>query len=190
VSHVAGTEPYAWPYDGRLDGPRIALVLAGWDDGWQRRATSGSDGAAATACARLARAVDGFGGAVLTVAHGPGSALLPPVPSAIALTAAGTDGFWGGPLEAELRQRGCTHLFVAGHGLEGPVHSLLRGANDRGFECLLVLDACSTLTEDCREAAGSMVCMSGGIFGAVGATHDVLAALDAAVPSTPNPLAP
>ena len=107
MTHVAGTEPYAWPYDGRLDGPRIALVLAGWDDGWQTRATSGSDGPAATACARLARAVDGFGGTVVTVAHAPGSALLPPpVASAIALTAAGTDGFWGGPLEAVLRQQG------------------------------------------------------------------------------------
>jgi nicotinamidase-related amidase len=84
-----------------------------------------------------------------------------------------------------LSREGLTHLFVAGHGLEGPVHSLLRGANDRGFECLLVTDACSAFTPDCRDAAASMVCMSGGIFGAVGTTDAVVTAL--APSCTPSP---
>jgi len=76
-----------------------------------------------------------------------------------------------------LRAAGATHLLVAGHGLEGPVHSTLRSANDRGYECLLVIDACSPLDPGLAGAARSMVEMSGGIFGAVGTTADVLAAL-------------
>jgi nicotinamidase-related amidase len=93
------------------------------------------------------------------------------------VTSAGVDGFHGSGLDAALRVAGVTHLLVAGHGLEGPVHSTLRSANDRGYECLLVVDACSPLVPDLAGAARSMVEMSGGIFGAVGTTADVLAAL-------------
>jgi nicotinamidase-related amidase len=91
--------------------------------------------------------------------------------------AAGIDGFHGSGLDATLRAAGATHLLLAGHGLEAPVHSTLRSANDRGYECLLVLDASSPLRPDLVPAARSMVEMSGGIFGAVGTTRDVLAAL-------------
>ena len=51
---VAGTDPYPWPYDGRLSGGHLALVLAGWDDHWSGRC---ADADAATArCAVLALA--------------------------------------------------------------------------------------------------------------------------------------
>ena len=56
----------------------------------------------------------------------------------------------------------------------------MRSANDRGYECLLVVDACAPLEPELVPAAISMVEMSGGIFGAVGTTAPVLAALDAA----------
>ena len=178
--HVPGSEPYAWPWDGRLDGATIALVLAGWDAGWRARALD--VGETARARTRLAAAVVAAGGQVITVSHSQGRPLPPPgATTATEVSATGTDGFWGGPLEPVLRREGLTHLFVAGHGLEGPVHSFLRGANDRGFECLLVTDACSALTPDCRDASASMVCMSGGIFGAVGTTDAVVATL------TPSP---
>lgn len=167
MTYVAGTQPYAWPYDGCLDPARVALVLAGWDHGWADRVLD------ADAVAPNLDALRGVAPYVITVAHG-GAA---PLDSSNAVSAVGLDGFWGGPLDSVLRAAGRTHLLVAGHGLEGPVHSLLRGANDRGFECLLVTDACSALTPDCRDAAASMVCMSGGIFGAVGTTTAVVAAL-------------
>ena len=37
MTFVADTEPYAWPYDGRLAGDHLALVLAGWDESWAER---------------------------------------------------------------------------------------------------------------------------------------------------------
>ena len=86
---------------------------------------------------------------------------------------------------------GATHLLVAGLGLEGPVHSTMRGANDMGYECLLVLDASAPLAPDLVGPSRSMVEMSGGIFGAVGATADVLAALRPLPTTAPAPaLAP
>ena len=71
-------------------------------------------------------------------------------------------------------------LLLVGLGLETTVHSTMRSANDRGYECLLVVDACAPLDPDAVPNAVSMVEMSGGIFGAVGLTDPVLAALDAA----------
>jgi nicotinamidase-related amidase len=43
----------------------------------------------------------------------------------------------------------------------------MRSANDRGYECLLISDACSPLDPSLVGAASRMIEMSGGIFGAV-----------------------
>lgn len=178
---VAGTRPYPWPYDDSLEARSLALVLAGWDEGWRGRALVD----AAPECCALAGAVAAADGLVVAVAHGDAVPLEPPR-GAIAVRAAGIDGFYGGGLDAVLRRRARTHLLVAGCGLEGPVHSTLRSANDRGFECLLVADAASPLTVDCVVGASSMVCMSGGIFGAVGDTGPVLDALEHLVSIVPG----
>ena len=76
-----------------------------------------------------------------------------------------------------LRRAGRSDLLIAGLGLEGPVHSTLREANDRGYECLLVADACSAVDPALVGAACSMVMHSGGIFGAYASLNDVLVAL-------------
>jgi hypothetical protein len=172
--HVDGTDPYPWPYDGVLEGATLALVLVGWDDGWSDRCPGGL-----TVRARgeeLAAAVVAHGGLVVTVSHR-GSAALGLAEVHHGVAAHGIDGFHGGPLDDVLRGAGCTHLLVGGFGLEGPVHSTLRSANDRGYECLLLSDASAPLTDDLAPSALSSVTMSGGIFGAVGTTPAVLAAL-------------
>lgn len=172
--HVAGTDPYPWPYDGLLDGPRLALVLPGWDQVWAGRALDVA--AARDACRTLAVAVATVGGLVIAVAHRGASGLPHPMVCP-AVTADGIDAFHGGPLDDVLRRDGRTHLLMAGIGLEGPVHSTLRSANDRGYECLLVADATAALTTTLVEASAKTVTMSGGIFGAVGTTAAVLATL-------------
>jgi nicotinamidase-related amidase len=53
----------------------------------------------------------------------------------------------------------------------------MRSANDRGYECLLVADACRPVDPALRAPALSMIEMSGGIFGAVGQSAQVLRAL-------------
>ena len=179
IGPVAGTTPYPWPWDGGCSGERLALVVAGWDDGWRGRAAASTIGPADDATEALMAGVAAAGGLIVTVGHTPAprSGGAPPTSVPGRIAAAGIDGFHGSGLDAALRAAGATHLLVAGHGLEGPVHSTLRSANDRGYECLLVIDACSPLDPGLAGAARSMVEMSGGIFGAVGTTADVLAAL-------------
>ena len=201
---VAGTTPYAWPYDGVLDPARLALVVAGHDTGWAAR----SDGVEATAEAldHLAAALLTAGALVVAVTHrppgpGPGPASfvrelitdrktrrkLAGDARVAVVQAAGIDGFYGSDLDAVLRAEGRDHLALAGFGLEGPVHSTLRSANDRGYECLLLVDASAPLDPSLAPSARSMVEMSGGIFGAAGAAAALLAALPPTAPSSEDP---
>lgn len=178
ATFVAGTEPYPWPFDGDLAPSHLALVLTGWDDGWSSRAADAAT--AQAACLELAVAVDAYGGLVVALSHGTGvdPSTGPALPvDAVAVGAAGIDGFHGSSLDAVLRRAGRTHLLVAGLGLEGPVHSTLRSANDRGYECLLVTDASAALVPELAAASAHTVTMSGGIFGAIGTVAAVLTCL-------------
>jgi len=96
------------------------------------------------------------------------------------LDAAGVDGFYGSPLDDRLRRLGRDQLLLCGAWLETGVHSTMRSANDRGYECLLVLDACDAYDATLVAASRSQIEMSGGIFGAVGLQADVHAALASA----------
>jgi hypothetical protein len=169
---VAATSPYPWPHDGRLAGARLAVVVTGHDAGWISR--SRGTVAVRDVLERLVAAVDDVGGLVVRVAHDG------QVPDGAAehLTAAGVDGFYGSSLDLVLRSAGRDQLLMSGYGLETTVHSTMRSANDRGYECLLVADACAHLDADLESAALRTIEMSGGIFGAVGSSGPVLEALD------------
>jgi len=178
---VAGTTPYPWPYDGALSPERTALIVAGWNDEWWARCHDPA--AVVDRIRRLAESVD----TVITIDHAgpsrsrrsfdPAAGSVPTIAGSSVVTAAGIDAFYGSPLDPVLRSRRTDLLLLVGLGLETTVHSTMRSANDRGFECLLVVDACAPLDPDAVPNAVSMVEMSGGIFGAVGLTDPVLAAL-------------
>jgi len=57
------------------------------------------------------------------------------------------------------------------------VHTTMREANDRGYECLLLADCTGATQRRHHEAALSMVTMQGGVFGAVATSEQLLAAL-------------
>lgn len=185
MTTVAATTPYAWPYDAAFTPGRIALLVV---------RTLGAPPVPA-AVVDLASRLQDVGGAVVGVATAPprhsptgrppgtvGEAGHPDtsVPGLRAdhqVTATGTDGFFGSPLDAVLRRAGRDQLLLAGAWLETSVHSTLRSANDRGYECLLLLDGCVAHDPALVPAARSQIEMSGGIFGAVGSVADVADAL-------------
>jgi nicotinamidase-related amidase len=74
---------------------------------------------------------------------------------------------------------------MAGYGAEATVDSTLRSANDRGYECLVLTDAVAPFHDALGARALASVTMSGGIFGAIGTSADLLGAL--ATPVTPAP---
>jgi nicotinamidase-related amidase len=57
------------------------------------------------------------------------------------------------------------------------VHSTLRSAVDRGYECLLVEDGCAATITENHHAAVNTIMTEGGIFGAVTTTQAICSAL-------------
>lgn len=66
-----------------------------------------------------------------------------------------------------LMRLGVRNLAFAGITTDVCVHSTLREANDRGYECLLLADCCATGEPALHEAAVRMVKVEGGVFGSV-----------------------
>ncbi len=69
-------------------------------------------------------------------------------------------------------------LYICGVTTEVCVHSTLRESVDRGYECVLVSDACGSAHADLHMAAINMVAVEGGIFGRALTTQLVIELLE------------
>ena len=65
-------------------------------------------------------------------------------------------------------------LLICGVTTEVCVHSTLREAVDKGYDCMLVSDACGSAYPDLHDAAMKMVAVESGIFGRVVDTQAVI----------------
>jgi nicotinamidase-related amidase len=99
---------------------------------------------------------------------------LAPAPGEIVLDKPGKGSFCATDLELILRNLGIRQLIVTGVTTEVCVHTTVREANDRGFECLVLADCCGSYFPEFHEVALRMIAAQGGIFGWVGDSADLL----------------
>ena len=89
----------------------------------------------------------------------------------------GKGSFYATDLEAILNAQHITTLLVCGVTTEVCVHTTIREANDRGFHCIAIGDACGSFIDEFRQVALNMIIAQGGIFGSLCTSADLVTAL-------------
>ena len=88
----------------------------------------------------------------------------------------GKGSFYATGLHEHLMESGITSLIVTGVTTEVCVHTTVREANDRGYECLVLSDCVGSYFPEFQRVALEMISAQGGIFGWVAPSSSYLSA--------------
>lgn len=104
---------------------------------------------------------------------------LKPAPGEPLVDKPGKGAFYATDLDAILRTRGIQQLIVCGVTTEVCVHTTVREANDRGYDCLVLEDCVASYFPEFQAVGIKMIKAQGGIFGSVAASQPLLNSLAA-----------
>ena len=103
---------------------------------------------------------------------------LSPIENEPVIDKPGKGSFYSTDLELLLKIHRVENLILTGITTDVCVHTTMRDANDRGYECLLLEDCCGATDKGNHDAAINMVKMQGGVFGTVAKSNDLISAIN------------
>jgi nicotinamidase-related amidase len=102
---------------------------------------------------------------------------LAPVDGELVIDKPGKGAFYSTELGTMLSAASITSLVVTGVTTEVCVHTTVREANDRGYECLVLSDCVGSYFPEFQDAGLAMISAQGGIFGWVAPSPAYIAAI-------------
>jgi nicotinamidase-related amidase len=106
---------------------------------------------------------------------------LQPVGDETVIDKPGKGAFYATDLADVLDKSGIVSLLVTGVTTEVCVHTTVREANDRGYECLVLADCVGSYFPEFQRVGLQMIAAQGGIFGWVAESPELIAALSTGV---------